>query len=355
MTTALRSRVVSTLLLGALLACMHGARASEAHAWDWFRAENGNVREGNERLRATTRWSAALVRARGARASVEPGRTSTAARVAAQDRHMRRAGVPARDGPPAPRRSRRRVLRSPGVLPPGRRLLRRRRARTPSRRVGVPGGPLRCRAHLRARRRGAAPAGAPPRRRIIGRRSDCFGSGRRLPLAAHVPETATRGTSNNAAAPARRGGGAAPRGRAAPRRAEQQQQRDQQQAQNVRMRLQDCPQGDQQQQDRQPQQPSKATSNGTKQQGDQQQGPAGAERSEPATGSATARSATATAARRAGGDQAGSASGARNHHAATGPATWRACSTRCRTAKTTRALPRPRSRPPREPRPGQDW
>ena len=49
----LHSRVVSTLLIAFVLACGHALGASEARAWDWFRAENGNVREGNERLRAS--------------------------------------------------------------------------------------------------------------------------------------------------------------------------------------------------------------------------------------------------------------------------------------------------------------
>jgi len=49
----LRSRVVSTLLIAFVLACGHALGASEVRAWDWFRAENGNVREGNERLRAS--------------------------------------------------------------------------------------------------------------------------------------------------------------------------------------------------------------------------------------------------------------------------------------------------------------
>ncbi len=47
-----RVRALAALSLAAGLALAQGALAARAHAWEWFRGENGNVREGNERLRA---------------------------------------------------------------------------------------------------------------------------------------------------------------------------------------------------------------------------------------------------------------------------------------------------------------
>ncbi len=44
--------VALAVMLAAALLAAQGALAAPARAWEWFRGENGNVREGNERLRA---------------------------------------------------------------------------------------------------------------------------------------------------------------------------------------------------------------------------------------------------------------------------------------------------------------
>lgn len=279
MTTAQTSRVVSTLVLGALVACVHGACASGAQAWDWFRAENGNVREGNERLRANDATGAQRSYELAARElPSEPGvHLDRGLALLAQDEHdkAREAFLLATE-PPAPA-----AIRAAAYYDLG--LAFYRQADAAATAAGadavaqggaIPGGPAPLPGAPPGAPTGAAPAGGAPApqadhreaQRLFREAADGFRRSLRI-----VPGNRDAAWNLELALRRLREEEEAQRQEDEQRRAEQeqqQQQQDQQQAQNdPNAPPQDGQQGDQQQQDQQQQQPQQ----GDQQQQDQQQ------------------------------------------------------------------------------------